>query len=311
MSMKGHFWTIAPTLRGLLRPPACPPSVDWSTNVADPKWGEVPIAGKFSDADSDTAVLILHGLGGNADGIYMRQAAAAAGAKGWASLRMGMRGSDGSGVDLYHGGLTADLRAALDSEELKRFETVYLVGHSLGGHMALKAASEGLPEQVKGIVAIGSPLDLGRGSKVLDEPQRKVYREYVLRELRESYEDIAAKKRHITPVERIRLVRSIREYDALTVVPRFGFDDVEDYYRNASVAGQLSRIEVPSLLIASNFDPMIPRAVVEPVIKGDTGNFEVHWVNDGGHVYFPPYLKLGYSDQPGVAAQAMGWLSNR
>src|SRR3712207_3535034 len=138
MSVLGHLWTIAPRVRHGFRPLRPPESRPWRTALSDPVAGTVPVTGRLREVPgSDELLVIIHGLGGCTDSHYMLGAAAAAEAAGISSLRVNLRGCDRGGDDFYHAGLTADLHAALASEDLRRYGRIYVLGYSLGGHVAL------------------------------------------------------------------------------------------------------------------------------------------------------------------------------
>src|SRR5436309_8151439 len=127
----GHFWTVAPALRDAVAPPAQMPARPFQVTVKDEALGAVRISGLLCDAPaSDAIFVIIHGIGGNAYSPCCLVAARAVAQAGHASLRLSLRGADLSGEDIYHGGLTADLCAALASPELRRFRRVFLLGYS-------------------------------------------------------------------------------------------------------------------------------------------------------------------------------------
>ena len=110
MSLSGHFWTIVPNLWREWRPLAAPPSEPWQTTLTDPQMGEVGLSGLWQPAgDTDTALVVVHGMGGAVDRHYCVRAAWGAARRGWACLRMGLRGSDRAGDDFHHAGLHADI----------------------------------------------------------------------------------------------------------------------------------------------------------------------------------------------------------
>lgn len=262
--------------------------------------------------DADTLVVVVHGLGGHADSAYMVDAAIAIEDAGHACLRLCLRGSQGSGQDIYHAGLIADVRAALAHPDFADYERVWLVGYSLGGHVALRAGVEGIGDARLGAVAaVCPPLDLGAVQAWLDAPARKIYREYILRELRSMYRAVAQRGRAPTPIERVEQVRTLREWDALTVVPRFGFSGPDDYYRQMSVGPHLDRLQVPALLVASRHDPMIPAASIARAAEPAAELLELCWIDQGGHVFFPTLLDAGLSSEPGLMGQTLGWLAAR
>ena len=125
-SFAGHYWTLRPFASdrydakrfGAARTPAHG-NTPWTAQARDTRFGALRLTGRLLAPDGATAVLLcVHGLGGSADSPYLARAAAAAAARGWASLRLSMRGADGSGDGFYHAGLTDDLHVALASPEL-------------------------------------------------------------------------------------------------------------------------------------------------------------------------------------------------
>ena len=307
--MQGHLWTVLPRLRHRL---AAPRLVDerWEGTVVDPTRGPVPLRGWLRHSlDGRTLVVLVHGLGGTSQSPYLLATAAACQQAGAATLRLGLRGSDGHAPDFYHAGLTADVAAALVSPELADYERVVVVGFSLGGHVALRYASEEHDPRLAAVGAVCSPLDLRPAQLSFDRatPAAWPYRVYILGRLKRLYASIATYGPVPTPVERVERVRTLREWDALTVVPRFGFTSPEDYYATASVGPRLRRIDVPALLVACPSDPMVPLASIADAAAAADGVLDLRWVRRGGHVAFPASLHLGIEAPAGLPAQLAGW----
>ena len=306
----GHLWTIAPTVRHRIAPRRAPQAQPWSMVLDDPKLGEVNVAGSYRrHPGADSLVIVVHGLGGHDESAYTVDAAIAADQAGYSCLRLCLRGAGQSGEDIYHAGLTDDLRAAMDHPCFERYEHIFALGYSLGGHVAVRTAVQGAHERLRAVAAVCPPLDLGAVQGWLDAPARKIYREYILRELRAMYAEVARRGRAPTPMERVRQVRTLREWDALTVVPRFGFADVDDYYTTMSVGPRLGELTVPSLLVASRHDPMIPQHTIEPMLAPTPPRLQVQWIDDGGHVFFPPSLDMGRAGPAGLVPQITEWFS--
>src|SRR5262245_50954978 len=93
--LSGHVWTVGPALLTRLRPPHAPPGRPFRTALSDPLVGKVHLSGILSEVEgSDTLVLIVHGLSGNALSSYCTYAARAVARAGFSSLRLSMRGAD-------------------------------------------------------------------------------------------------------------------------------------------------------------------------------------------------------------------------
>jgi uncharacterized protein len=311
MPLHGHLWTIRPFLRHKLRPRTPPPSVPWSTMVEDPVVGSILLQGRFSPRPGARGCLVIvHGLGGTADSSYVIDAALAAEAQALATLRLNLRGAGGEGTDFYNAGLTADVHAALKSPELAAFEVIFLLGYSMGGHIALRIATEPLDARVRAVAAICPPLDLDRCSSSLDQPRSWVYRQHILAGLKDMYASIALRRKLPVPVAEARRIRRLREWDDRIVAPRYGYADAEAYYAAATVVPHLGRLSVPSLLAATAADPMVPAATLRPALAAPPALLDVRWI-EGGHVGFPAALALGFPAPLGLEAQAIQWLLSR
>ncbi len=305
----GHAWTILPTLRHELSPIPLPESTAWSTVSMDPDVGPIVVRGQYVRADGDTLVISVHGLGGSPDSAYHTPIVLAAAERGWSSLRLALRGTEGIGNDFYHAGLTADLKIALGDATFAGYTRVFVVGFSLGGHITMCLATEAdTDSRVTAVAAVCPPIDLAAGATRLDEPAQFVYRHYILAELRALYHGVLQTAPVPTPWSRIRMVRRIREWDALTIVPRFGFEDVDDYYRQMSMANRFGDLRLPTLMVHSNDDPVVIPATVYPVIAGAPDCFEARWFDGAGHVFFPPSFDLGVPGARGLGPQVLSWL---
>jgi predicted alpha/beta-fold hydrolase len=104
-------------------------------------------------------------------------------------------------------------------------------------------------------------------------------------------------------------VRTIRAFDGLTVVRRFGFRDADDYYDRSSVARRLGNLHVPAFLVAAEGDPMITARSIRKGLAMVPHDLRVEWVENGGHVGFSPALNLGQDAPLGIESQVLGWLA--
>jgi predicted alpha/beta-fold hydrolase len=312
MSLAGHLWTIVPVLRHRLRPQQAPAAVPWSTTVHDAQLGSIALRGRLRErADSDTCVIVVHGLGGTTETHYCVQAARAVDAAGFSCLRLALRGADRDGEDFYHAGMVADIAGAAGSEALRRYSRLLVIGYSLGGHVALRYALAPSDPRVRAIAAICSPLDLELGARHIDGPAAFIYRRHVLAGLNAIYAEVARRRSVPTPLARVLRARTIREWDSLTVVPRHGFDSVEHYYGTISVGPSLGRLALPVLLLQNRDDPMVPPRTYEPHLASLGAGVTLRWLSGGGHVGYPGALSLGERGARGVEAQALSWLARQ
>ena len=240
-------------------------------------------------------VVVVHGLGGSIDRHYCIGAALAAQRAGFSCLRFGLRGADRQGEDFYHAGLIADLEAAIASPALAAFERLYVVGYSLGGHVTLRYAIHQVDARVRAVAAVCAPLDLELSALHIDGASSYLYRRHVLQGLNEIYGAVASRGGAPTPLAQVARAQRIRDWDSLTVVPRYGFGSVAAYYASMSVGPRLPELTLPSLLVQSSVDPMVPPWTYERHLQNASPLLHVLRVRTGGHVAFP---RVRWSSDP-------------
>ncbi|MGB1700556.1 MAG: alpha/beta fold hydrolase, partial [Nannocystaceae bacterium] len=209
-ALSGHWWTLAPHVRGLLagatgRTSRSGQSV--TITVEDPTRGSLPLRCQWHPADSDTVVVVVHGLGGSAHSVYMHRAVRACAQAGVSCLRVSMRGAEHDGVDFHHAGLWSDLACVFNSPLVRGARRRLLLGYSLGGHVALGLAIH-RPELVDACVAVCSPLDLDAGATALDSLRPAIYRRHVLDGLKAIYGAPNAAHAMPSPVEEVAAAMS-------------------------------------------------------------------------------------------------------
>lgn len=302
-SAHGHWWTITPDLLGRLRPQ---PLVDvpWSVTLTEPEGGEGPagtvrLAGALGGPGDGDLFVLVHGFGGDGDRPYMRKAAAAMQARGFATLRLSMRGAGNGTPDFFHAGLGSDLEAALADPSLARHPRVFVLGFSLGGHIAAHLALRSSKDpRLAGIIMLCSPLDLARNVELLDRPAGWLYRRFVLASL---------ERTHVRVHGHSPRFRTIRDWDAATIVPRFGFENVEQYWSSQCAGPRLREASVPILFIATEADPMVPAETLLPHLRQAGSMVDVRWLRRGGHIGFPANTDLGLPGERGLFQQILTW----
>jgi predicted alpha/beta-fold hydrolase len=241
------------------------------------------------------AVLLVHGVGGSSESMYMLRGAVAMHRAGYHALRLNVRAA-GEGVTaaklLYNATMTGDLHAAIDAlAEDPRVSDVVVVGFSLGGNASLLLAGqrgESGPKKLRAIASISAPTDIPTVADVLERPETLPYRAFVVRNLVRNATRFA--RLHPTRAEydvrALRRVKTIREYDAHVIVPMHGFASTRDYYDRASSAPHLKNIRVPTLIVHAEDDPMVPGHTVSPTLRDLPSCVKVAWSKAGGHVGF-------------------------
>ena len=285
--MNGHLTTIASHVAGKFAGLGYPRPRGVAIPVRDDVRPATEVRGLLDENGSNHLVVVVHGLGGSANSGYVLAFARRLLRAGFDVFRLNLRGADRAGDDFYHAGLSSDLEAVLASPALERYASRSVVGFSLGGHLALHLVATGAPD-IHRVVAICPPLDLARGADHIDAPARSVYRQHILKGLREMYRTLPAEHHHgQIPNTELRSIRTIRQWDARTVVRRFGFASVEAYYHSQSAGPRLGGVQHPTLVVVGEQDPMIPATSVAPHLARSSSSVETWWHRRGGHVGFP------------------------
>jgi predicted alpha/beta-fold hydrolase len=229
-------------------------STDGSRVLCHCHWQAIP--------NQHLTLVLVHGLEGSSNSLYVRGIAARAWDAGWNVIRMNMRNCGGTDLltpTLYHSGLSGDL-AAVVNHFAKRFDLrrVGLVGYSMGGNLALKMAGEwGSRFPLCGVAAVCPAIDLAAGSDALHEPVNRMYEWHFLRGLmRRFHRKVALFPDRYEPWS-VGPVRSLREFDDKIVARYLNFRDADDYYYRSSSARVVDRIKVPTLILQAQDDPFI------------------------------------------------------
>jgi predicted alpha/beta-fold hydrolase len=223
-------------------------------------------------------VLLVHGLGGCEDSVYLQRSAEHFLAHGHPVLRLNLRGAGPSRpqcAQQYHAGRSADLHAALAGLDARwSAHGVVAIGFSLGGNLLLKALGEwGADAPLLAAVSVSASIDLAASCRRIMAARNAIYHRYLLRRMRQ--QAIGAP-----------LIRSLYEFDHRVVAPRNGFASADDYYARCSATSFLGGIRIPTLLIHALDDPWIPAAIYTRIDWSRHSALTPLLPRGGGHVGF-------------------------
>jgi hypothetical protein len=240
---------------------------------------------------SDRSVLLLHGLAGSHESGYMRRIAHKLGAAGVRAFRMDLRGC-GAGAGLarlpYHSGRSEDAAAALEAIALwLPHSPTTLAGFSLGANITLKLLGE--IEDLRcgnldSAVAVCPPVDLAACSRQISRGSNRLYDRFFVKLLLRQIHAARLLSSDMAPGPSVRRPRTLWEFDNGFTAVVCGFGTADNYYRAASSAQFVSRIRVPTLILASRDDPMIPCGALEELDLPRA--VHLHLSNHGGHLGF-------------------------
>jgi predicted alpha/beta-fold hydrolase len=242
-------------------------------------------------------LLLIHGLEGDDRSAYLLSAGEQAYRIGYHVVRMNMRGcGDALRIcpRLYNAGVSTDLLAVIErfSPETRG---IAVCGFSLGANLTLLTMArhrDAVPENVVSIVAVSPPLDLSAAADAIASPRNRIYQTYFLNKLKRSYRlrQELLPHRYAPGLERNR--RSIRDYDDAIIAPYGGYQGAADYYARASAGPHLRFLDLPTLILAAQDDPMIPAESVRRWASSPAVRLEMP--STGGHVGF-----VGRTTAPG------------
>jgi predicted alpha/beta-fold hydrolase len=234
--------------------------------------------------------ILVHGLTGCEDSVYILSAARHLLDLGYPVLRLNVRGAGPSRAycgEHYHVGRTADFRRVLwQLPEDVTQDGMVSIGYSLGGAMLLKyLGEEGSFSPLRAAVTICSPIDLVRTSKHMMRPRNWFYHNYILNGMKA---EALGEGARISDAERaiVRSARSVTDYDDRFISPRYGFRDAEDYYSLCSPLNFMPEIRVPTLVLAACDDPWIPIEHYREFKWSDNPWLLPVMPSSGGHVGF-------------------------
>ena len=246
--------------------------------------------------------VLIHGLTGCQDSLYMLRSAAAFLATGYPVLRLSLRGAGPSRPLCrfqYHAGRSEDLRDALLGLPAEvTANGLVLVGYSLGGNMLLKfLADYGRDFPVLAAGSVSAPIDLAESSRRFLDRRNWLYHRWLLARMKE--ETLAGPADALTAEERARVTQAatVLAFDDMHVAPRNGFAGAADYYAKCSALGFLPAIEVPALLIHAEDDPWIPSNAYDRAMRAGNDRLTCLLVPGGGHVGFHDETPVAWHDR--------------
>ncbi|MCB1171985.1 MAG: alpha/beta fold hydrolase [Leptospiraceae bacterium] len=230
------------------------------------------------------AVVLVHGLEGDASSIYIVKLADRLLRAGFNVVRVDQRTcGQGRGIarNAYYSGLTIDLATVLRYTRRYLADHVALVGISLGANLTLKVLGEDHWERrrqieamggqpIKGLkqknrrladafIAISPPLELERSCEILDGPNCRLYRNMFLKSIMERARAglfrVARDPREVAA--RLKFVKTFFDFDHQFTAPHAGFDGAIQYYRQCGSRPYVPYIDVPGLILHAEDDPLI------------------------------------------------------
>jgi predicted alpha/beta-fold hydrolase len=236
---------------------------------------------------------LVHGLEGSSESTYMRGLAARAFAEGFNVLRINQRNCGGTErltATLYNSGLSADFRAVLfELIERDKLPRIFFAGYSMGGNLILKMAGElgaARPRELRGVCAVCPTLDLRACVDAIARPGNRLYQWHFVRNLKSTMRRKAKLFPGQFALNGMGSVRTVREFDEAITAPHCGYRDAADYYQRASALRAARHIAVPTLILTSKDDPVVPFESFELPELAENPRIQIVATERGGHCSF-------------------------
>lgn len=239
-------------------------------------------------------VILCHGLEGSSESQYMQHTSAALSSDNWDVMVFNFRSCSGEmnlKLQMYHSGFTNDLHEIIGSYE-PMYEEISLVGFSLGGNMILKYTTDGLlpiSPKISSVVAISTPADLSKSSAKIIQKQNWLYDLRFRKTLVEKIEKKHKQFPSDIPIEKLKKIKNLRDFDEYFTGPLHGFDGAEDYYSKCNCKQTLHNVTIPTLMITAQDDPFLTESSLPFEIANDTDQLFFMAPKFGGHVGFTTF----------------------
>lgn len=280
------------------------------THSLPPQHTDFVLVGEGDDADqialhvnepSGTAVgnlLLLHGITGCHAAPYMKRLASKFLQLGFRTIRMDARGCGvmkDNAATITHAGRSDDIAAAINFIAEKWTGPIHAIGMSLGGNQVLRMAGRmganlvappAWIDRFRSIAAIAPPVDLPACANNMDRLRNRFYNRYFIAALLKRLPPAIHETSLIAALRSRRLPKTLRNFDDCVTAPLAGFSGVDDYYRQSSAVTTLASINIPTLIVASRDDPIVPIQSFGDISRPPSPHLDFLVTNRGGHAGF-------------------------
>lgn len=246
----------------------------------------------FSCVGSSTIVVAVHGLESNTQRAYIKGVVKIVNQQGWDAVALNLRSCSGEPnltYGSYHSGKTDDLDTAIHYI-YERYNSILLIGFSLGGNIVLKYVgekSDALLPKIKAAIGISTPCCLAGSSVELAKLKNFVYQQNFIRTLKQKA--IYKQKRFFNSkayLYKLKKIRTFYDLDSLYTAPAHGFKDANDYWEKCSSKQFLPYVAIPTLIINAADDPFLSESCYPYTEAEQNANVFLEVPCFGGHMGF-------------------------
>lgn len=247
----------------------------------------------YASKPSNKLIILLHGLEGNAQRLYVVGAAKQFVDNGVDALCINFRGCSGEEnlkYSSYHSGATGDLHEVISHAlTLDRYDEIFINGFSLGANIILKYLGEetyDIPKQIKGAMAVSVPCSLLDSCIELHRTRNYPYALMFLINLKAKL-----KRKHVHFPNKFKLsdvksLKTLKDFDNFYTSKAHGFKDAYDYYEKCSSLQFLKNIKVKTLILNASNDSFLGQECYPYAIAKTHEHVYLETPQNGGHVGF-------------------------
>jgi predicted alpha/beta-fold hydrolase len=255
-----------------------------------------------ANRDDRPTIVVWHGIEGSTASNYMLAMAEKGFRAGFNIIRVNLRNCGGTEhltPTLYHGGLSADLRAVVkELIEKDQISQMFLAGFSLGGNMVLKLAgeySDEPPPEILGVCAVSPSIDLTAAAELILKRSNWIYQQDFVRRLKQRIRTKHKLYPDLYDISGLEQVRTLKQFDERFTARAHGFANADDYYYRSSSIRVIDRIRIPTLIIHAEDDPFIPFSPLHDPAVVNNPHLLLLATEQGGHVAF---ISANQKDDP-------------
>jgi predicted alpha/beta-fold hydrolase len=234
--------------------------------------------------------VLLHGWEGSADSLYIVSLAAALFERGFDVVRLNLRDHGAThhlNQDLFHSCRLPEVLGALRAiQKIYPQASLSLAGFSLGGNFMLRAAAKATENDLRidRVVALSPVLEPAETMLALEKGWATYHRYFVRKWGRSLLKKQDAWPQHFD-ISDLTRGHGLRHMTAELIRRFTDFPSLDAYLSGYAITGEvLTTLRVPSLIITSLDDPIIPVAALARIAKPDS--LRVMVLPHGGHCGF-------------------------
>ncbi len=259
--------------------------------------------GDFVDVDwlksnNRQLVILLHGLEGSSDSHYIKGMAKLLKKNSYDVLAMNFRGCSGEPnlkFRAYHSGDWQDVDEVVKQVvKTNKYQTISLVGFSLGGNVVLRYAglkNNSLPPIIDKVVGVSVPCDLKASAYHLAKKSNRIYLRRFIKSMAEKLKYKTEKyPNELLPIK-INTLTDFKLFDDYYTAPAHGFPDAHTYWETCSSASVIAKITVPTYILTAKDDQFLTSSCFPVEAARSKGNVLLEIPEYGGHVGFVTFNK--------------------